>query len=505
MVKQVPEIEIHDENARIVKGWGTVDVFDKAGERLPIEEFKRIMPIIMKRGGIVMNRHTNQPAAKILNYEFKIKDTKEGPKEGVYLTTEAFNDFKSDDDTWKGIKDQEIQGFSFGGRNNKEELDFSKGLTRKVLKEIEGFEFSYVPKGCNQEATIEEVNYIAKEDVEKEEGETSTDLDHYHLYRIDDAGNGQTLNTLPREAEDHNHKIDTGIVQVENGHDHKLVRKLVKKEEVQKPFAGFKDFDACVLANKDKDDPAAFCGYLKSKVEKIDEEFEKEKIQKKNDSIIEKEESEVADDKKEKENQSKDDSTLLKSDNKDESFIKGISDNKSMAEKDEKKETKKVEEAPMAEESTPTEDPIVSMNSKLDQIISLLSNVQKADKKEDDEEETKKEDKEEEKPKDDKDVEKDEGGEKVKLPESAGDETSQEKPAEDAKADEGAANFLKKEDLEKIKADVRADIMKELIDKKADTPRAGTNVNNNIKKAEDFKAPKNSLEANKMIKAAGLK
>ncbi len=61
MVKQVAAVEIHDESARIVKGWGTVDIFDKVGERLPIEELKRIMPVIMKRGGIVKNRQYNHP------------------------------------------------------------------------------------------------------------------------------------------------------------------------------------------------------------------------------------------------------------------------------------------------------------------------------------------------------------------------------------------------------------------------------------------------------------
>lgn len=499
MPKQVPEIEIHDENARIVKGWGTVDVFDKANERLPIQEFKKIMPIIMDRGGIIMNKHTNQPVAKILNYEFKMKDTKEGPKEGVYLTTKAFDHFKSDDEVWKGIKDEEIQGFSFGGRNNKEELDFSKGLTRKVLKELEGFEFSYVPKGCNQEATIEEINYIAKEDT-GEEGETSTDSDHYHLYRITDDGNGQTLNTLPREAEEHTHKIDTGIVQVENGHTHELIRKLVKKEKIEKGFAGFKDFDACVLANKDKDDPKAFCGYLKSKVEKIEEDFEKQKIEKEEDSTIEKSESEVIDDKKVKVNQSKGVSTLLKSDNKDESFINKENDNINMVEEN---ETKKVEEVPMAPESAPTEDPLVSLNSKLDQIISLLSGVQKAEEKDEDKDEkdTKKAE-EEDKEKPEEKVEKDEGGEKVKLPESEGDEVSQEKPAEGGKADESVANFLQKE--AEMKASIKKEIMKELMDKKADTPRVATKTND-IKKSEEFKAPKNSIEANKMIKKMGLK
>ena len=33
------------------------------------------------------------------------------------------------------------------------------------------------------------------------------------------------------------------------------------------PFAGYQDFDACVDANRDKDDPDAYCGSIKHKVE----------------------------------------------------------------------------------------------------------------------------------------------------------------------------------------------------------------------------------------------
>jgi hypothetical protein len=33
------------------------------------------------------------------------------------------------------------------------------------------------------------------------------------------------------------------------------------------PFAGYEDFDACVAANQDKDDPEAYCGKIKSQVE----------------------------------------------------------------------------------------------------------------------------------------------------------------------------------------------------------------------------------------------
>ncbi len=500
MPKQLPAIEIHDENARIVKGWGTVDVFDKANERLPIEEFKRIMPVIMKRGGLVMNRHSNQPSGKILNYEFKMKDTPSGPKEGVYLTTEVFKDFGSDDEVWEAIKKGDTEGFSFGGKNNLEEMDFSKGVSQKTLKGLEGFEFSYVPKGMNQEATIEEVNYIAKEDT-GEDGETSQDSDHYHLYRIDGNRNGKTLETLPRETDEHIHNINNGIVQEENEHSHKLSRKLVNKEIVKKPFAGFSDFKACERANQDKDDPSAFCGFLQSRVEKIEEEFEKEKIQKKEDLTIEKVEKVDSNDKKENKSQSKHNLILLNSDNKCEKFIKNSILNKNMEEDKNKKpqeEVTKVEEAPIAAD-TPSENPMERIEEKLDKLIEVISNAQKVEEpieveKVDDEDE------------EDKPVEKEGDGEEVKLPQSEGEEVSQDKPAEGANTDEPKANFLEKEGIEKIKTDMKNEIMKELVNKKANTPRPGV-VSNNILKGTKVnnKVAKNSIEANKMIREAGLR
>ena len=93
------------------------------------------------------------------------------------------------------------------------------------------------------------------------------------------------------------------------------------------------------------------------------------------------------------------------------------------------------------------------------------------------------------------------------MPESEGDEVSQDKPAEGAKTDEEKANFLEKEEaekIEKIKADVKKEIMKELQNTKADTPRPGVKAND-IKKGDIGKAPKTSMEANKIIKEMGLR
>lgn len=40
-------------------------------------------------------------------------------------------------------------------------------------------------------------------------------------------------------------------------------------QRLTEPFAGYKDFDACVAANKDKSNPQAYCGYIKHKVESV--------------------------------------------------------------------------------------------------------------------------------------------------------------------------------------------------------------------------------------------
>jgi len=37
---------------------------------------------------------------------------------------------------------------------------------------------------------------------------------------------------------------------------------------IQKPFGGYEDFDECVSQNSDKDNPEAYCGSIKHKIEK---------------------------------------------------------------------------------------------------------------------------------------------------------------------------------------------------------------------------------------------
>ena len=106
--------------------------------------------------------------------------------------------------------------------------------------------------------------------------------------------------------------------------------------------------------------------------------IESSKKESKEDSTKENPEKDDTDDKIEKESQSKHHLTLLSSDNKDDTFINKGFLSKNMAEEETKKPTEekkvdKVEEAPMAADSTPTEDPMVVLSAKMDKIIELLS------------------------------------------------------------------------------------------------------------------------------------
>ena len=211
--KQIDSLEILNEDDRIFKSWGTVEVRDKEGQLIPISEFKSVMPVIMKRGGIITDRHTNRVIAKILNYEFKQKETNEGLKDGIMITGNVFKDYQIDDMIWEGIKKNIYKGLSFGGRNHQLDMKYEKGMPTEVLKQLEGFEFALVPGMGNQEATMEEVNYLAKCD--KEISKLGEDGAHEH--KVDQFGN-------------HGHPIIEKRLDILEGKNDNTDDKTVKKE-----------------------------------------------------------------------------------------------------------------------------------------------------------------------------------------------------------------------------------------------------------------------------------
>ena len=446
---QIDEVEILNTDMRLFKSWGSVEVRDRENDLLPMDEFRKIMPVIMKRGGILMDRHSNRQVGKILNFEFKEKDTPEGMVEGLMITGEIFRDYEHDDMIWEGIKNGIYKGLSFGGRNKMKDVKFDKSGLTNILTKLEGFEFSLVPGMGNQEATMEQVNFLAKSNVKK-----AYEKDGAHVHAEEPLGmhNHPEIEKEVMSLRQEIIRLDMLIHEMKTGEE-----LLLSKEDIKKPFADYKDFDDCVSKNQDKDDPKAFCAAVKMKVED-------------NKGLTKK------------------DSSLLQSSDKSNKYIKRNDVNKSM----EADEIKKQNE--MIEKNTNS---IVEINKTLGEISETLK-LLKQEKEEDDEDKEKKkenddEDKDKEK-KPEEELEK-EGEKKVQLPKVPAEETGGGEPAqggedEDVKFIE--KDFVKVEEFNEIKKK-----LDDLTNKDAQTPRPSNMIN----KALGSDKPKNQKDIAKLIMA----
>lgn len=422
--EQFPETEIFNKEDRIVKGWGSVEVIDRDGDYLPMSEFKKVMPVIMKRGGVIIDRHSNRVVGKILNYEFKNKETVEGSKEGVLLTYQIFKDYETDDLVWEAIKGGVYKGLSFGGRN-KLNISFKKdGINAIVLKGIEGFEFSVVDGMGNQESNNTHVNYFAKG---KEE---------WKPYEGDDV----TLKAY---------------------------------NEIMKPFAGFKDFNQCVVANKHLEDPAGYCAAIKNEVEKLVVTEEKTEENSNNETLNP---------------HNSTTGTLMREGEFSKKFIKQENLSKSMSDEIKKKPvekevTEKQEDVPAEdqpqEETASVEERLTRLESLVQQMLDAMQGTQKDNSEKEN------------------DVEKE--GQKTTLPKDVV-EVIQDKDAKNPTGDEekDKVHMVQKDELKKELMD---EIKKELKlnGPGAETPRV--NQDGMINKSNDQIAePNNWAEANATVR-----
>jgi len=345
-----------DKQRRIFSGWGSVQIVDRQGDLIPIEEFKPVMEILMRRGAPVMDSHTNHQVGRIIDYEFK--NTPDG-KPGLYLTAEIFHDFPTDDEVWQKILDGKYTGFSLGGKAGiKKPICNDKGCYN-LLGNIEVWEFSIVERPANQLALIEQKNELAKGEVEKArvyikdpseapEGakiqrgprgglyyESNTEekvintfahpnkffntvksyLDDFakkqnihidlqmhwrqkelngyieergsgdnlryilHLY-VPDKVKLKELNEVLKHELGHillwqKNKFRELAIERDSPEAHRAATQAgsslpdleFSKFVIQKPFAGYKDFQDCVNRNRDKGNPRAYCGKIYWQVE----------------------------------------------------------------------------------------------------------------------------------------------------------------------------------------------------------------------------------------------
>ena len=161
------EIISNSEDRRF-KSFGTVEVYDRHGELIPITEFKNALDDWMDEGGIILDNHTNKPIGKALRWT---ETTKNGLP-AIEIVGKIFHS-RVADKVWKEMKEGKREGLSVGGSFEVSE-ETSEGT---ILRGLEINEFSVVSRTGNQGATLEAISMAKSEDLSKniEDKQTTTD------------------------------------------------------------------------------------------------------------------------------------------------------------------------------------------------------------------------------------------------------------------------------------------------------------------------------------------
>ncbi len=149
---------------RLYASFATVDVRDKDGQKIGLDDFKKYGNAYMERGGPIMDSHSNHQVGRCLAW--KIMDSPAG-KPGVLQLNKIYSHYPLDDKVWKEIQTGERSGSSVGGLTMMESnYVFEEGLVTEKLEDFNWFETSSVDTPANQLALDQAVSAVAKSDKE---------------------------------------------------------------------------------------------------------------------------------------------------------------------------------------------------------------------------------------------------------------------------------------------------------------------------------------------------
>jgi len=247
MALDIKQLQVVDEDKRIFESVLSAEMRDNAGDIVTPDEVKKYIDTFLQRGGTMTEQHSNRHVGRVMDYwEDTILVTDEVIKEAVKanpnnsnvkgilrrykgeeipiigVRAQIFDDYPMDDKVWEKIKTGEYRGVSFGGQGDDAEYDEKHGGIRKALNAM--YEVAVVDAPRVALALFTGINDIAQRDDQA---------------AIKQAAKNTCLS------------CGQTITQGDNN----------------MPFADYKDFDACVAANKDKDDPEAYCASIKREVE----------------------------------------------------------------------------------------------------------------------------------------------------------------------------------------------------------------------------------------------
>lgn len=220
-----------DSSERFFTGLLTVQMKDKQGEILIVDELMKTLPIWMKRGGFISDTHSNRIIGKGINYAKTVIKDNGQTYQAIEITGVIFKDYKLDDDIWRRMQSGEYRGLSFGGatKSDREPVTYSDGSLAYNLKDLEHYEVAVCRDPAVPLALITGIHTLAKAQANAPAGVT---------YETKDLGNGLCQFGCK----------NAGIY-------------------ITKPMGEYPDFASCVAANSDKGDPNAYCGEIKHRTE----------------------------------------------------------------------------------------------------------------------------------------------------------------------------------------------------------------------------------------------
>jgi len=292
---------ITDPERRLFTGILSVEMKDKQGEIMVIDELMKVLPIWMKRGAPMSNTHTNQIVARGLNFQrVTIKDHEGNSYPGVEIMGEVYKDYQLDNDIWEKMKSGEYKGLSFGGATKADRIPtiWKDGSVAYKLVDLEQYEVAICKDAAVPLAFITDVNTLAKSIsksgktigyVAKNNNEICIRCDNVGCYVEKAEKYEEDKKLSPSDAgyvvlKEKSPHCGACIFYKEGGSCTKVSGEIdpvhgccnifkgnpdIYKAlyEVNKPFAGYKDFAACVAANKDKGDAEAYCATIMRQVE----------------------------------------------------------------------------------------------------------------------------------------------------------------------------------------------------------------------------------------------
>ena len=232
-----------DDGKFYIEAWGTVEVVDKDGEVIPVDEFVKSIPQMMSLKPKLHFGHTDVEIGEIVDiWKDTYVDDSGNRIPGIKIKATLYDTYRFHDTIKKGIESGVYNMLSAKGFTYDNKFGVHDGKPAKIRKDVELISFALVSSGRNPHAYVVNVNGtpIMKGD-------------------ISDENFRKKVIALLMDGIPYSKAIS-------------LASELMAAEEAYEggdntPFAGYKDFDDCVKKNANKSDPKAYCAEIMRRAE----------------------------------------------------------------------------------------------------------------------------------------------------------------------------------------------------------------------------------------------